>query len=118
MRVLLIEHYQLMVRPLKQGLEEEGFIVTVFANGTDEAPLALAARSDVMILDLPFQEEDGLSLLQCWRHQGLDTPVLLLTADSEDEFMHTEKGKVDCLSKPFRLEELFSRLRRLAQQND
>jgi DNA-binding response OmpR family regulator len=118
MRVLLIEHHQLMARPLKRGLEEEGFDVKIARGAGEVDPTLLDGTNDVIIMDLPIQEEDSLSLLQCWRHAGMNTPVLLLTADNEDEVMHTGLGVVNFLTKPFELEELFSRLRRLARQNN
>ena len=69
-----------MVRALKQGLEEEGFAVDVAPDGQEGDFKARTAEYDVIILDLMLPKEDGLSLLQRWRKDGLTAHILVLTA--------------------------------------
>src|SRR5438876_11407469 len=79
-RVLLIEDHKPPVRALKQGLEEEGFAVDTAYDGEEGDYKARTAPYDVIILDIMLPKEDGLSLLQRWRRNGLSTHVLVLTA--------------------------------------
>jgi DNA-binding response OmpR family regulator len=63
-------------------------------------------------------KEDGLSLLQRWRREGLKTHVLVLTARSsiEDKVKGLDLGADDYLTKPFELGELLARLRALVRR--
>src|SRR6516162_2785361 len=117
-RVLLIEDHKPMLRALKQGLEEEGFAVDVAADGEEGDYKARTAEYDVIILDLMLPKEDGLSLLQRWRRDGIKTHVLVLTARGsiEDKVKGLDLGADDYLTKPFELEELLARLRALIRR--
>jgi len=118
MRVLLIEDHKPLVRALKQALEEEGFAVDVAYDGQEGDFKARGAEYDVIILDLMLPKEDGLSLLQRWRRDGLATHVLVLTARGgiEDKVRGLDLGADDYLTKPFELEELLARLRALIRR--
>jgi DNA-binding response OmpR family regulator len=118
MRVLLIEDHKPLVRALKQGLEEEGFAVDVASDGQEGDFKARTAEYDVIILDLMLPKEDGLSLLQRWRAEGLSTHVLVLTARGgmEDKVKGLDLGADDYMTKPFELEELLARLRALIRR--
>jgi DNA-binding response OmpR family regulator len=118
MRVLLIEDHKPLSRVLKQGLEEEGFAVDVAQDGEEGDFKATTAEYDVIILDVMLPKQDGLSLLQRWREQGIKTHVLMLTARStlEDKVRGLNLGADDYLTKPFELEELFARLRALIRR--
>jgi DNA-binding response OmpR family regulator len=117
-RVLLIEDHKPLVRALKQGLEEEGFAVDAAYDGEEGDYKARTAEYDVIILDLMLPKEDGLSLLQRWRREGLKTHVLVLTARSsiEDKVKGLDLGADDYLTKPFELGELLARLRALIRR--
>ncbi len=118
MRVLLIEDYKQMVRALKKGLEEEGFAVDVAYDGEEGGYKAETADYDVIILDLMLPKEDGLSLLQRWRSNGIKSHVLVLTARStlDDKVKGLDLGADDYMTKPFQLEELLARLRALIRR--
>jgi DNA-binding response OmpR family regulator len=118
MRVLLIEDHKPLVRALKQGLEEEGFAVDTANDGPEGDYKARTAEYDVIILDLMLPKEDGLSLLQRWRRNGMKTHVLVLTARGsiEDKVRGLDLGADDYLTKPFELEELLARLRALIRR--
>ena len=118
MRVLLIEDHKPLVRALKQGLEEEGFAVDVAPDGQEGDFKARTAEYDVIILDIMLPKEDGLSLLQRWRKDGLTVHVLLLTArgSMDDKVKGLDHGADDYMTKPFELEELLARLRALIRR--
>jgi DNA-binding response OmpR family regulator len=117
-RVLLVEDHKPLVRALKQGLEEEGFAVDVAYDGEEGNYKARTAEYDVIVLDLMLPKEDGLSLLQHWRREGLKAHVLVLTARGgiEDKVRGLDTGADDYLTKPFELEELLARLRALIRR--
>jgi DNA-binding response OmpR family regulator len=117
-RVLLVEDHKPLVRALKQGLEEEGFAVDVAYDGEEGNFKAQTANYDVIVLDLMLPKEDGVSLLQRWRRNGMNTHVLVLTARNsiEDKVKGLDSGADDYLAKPFQLEELLARLRALIRR--
>ncbi len=118
MRLLLIEDHKPLVRALRQGLEEEGFAVDVATDGQEGDFKARTAEYDVIILDVMLPKEDGLSLLQRWRKDGLTTHILMLTArgSMEDKVKGLDLGADDYMIKPFELEELMARLRALIRR--
>jgi DNA-binding response OmpR family regulator len=118
MRVLLVEDHKPLRRALKQGLEEEGFAVDAAADGEEGDFKARTAEYDVIILDLMLPKIDGLTLLQKWRHEGVKTHILVLTARGgiEDKVKGLDLGADDYLTKPFELEELIARLRALIRR--
>ena len=118
MRVLVIEDYQPMAMALKRGLREEGYAVDTARDGLEGKQKAVAARYDVIILDLMLPKIPGLQLLEGWRKQGMNAPVLILTArgDIEDRVQGLNRGADDYLIKPFQMEELLARLRALIRR--
>lgn len=118
MRVLLIEDHKPLVRSLKQCLEEEGFAVDVAMDGEEGNFKARTAEYDVIILDLMLPKIDGLTLLKQWRHDGLTTHVLVMTARGsiEDKVTGLDLGADDYLTKPVVLDELLARLRALIRR--
>jgi DNA-binding response OmpR family regulator len=118
MRVLFIEDHKPLVRALKQGLEEEGFAVDVASDGQEGDFKARTAEYDVIILDIMLPKEDGLSLLQRWRKDGMSSHVLVLTArgSMDDKVKGLDLGADDYMTKPFELEELLARLRALIRR--
>jgi len=118
MRVLLIEDHKPLARTLRQGLEEEGFAVDVAHDGQEGDFKARSADYDVIILDLMLPKEDGMSLLQRWRKDGLKTHVLILTArgNTEDKVRGLDGGADDYVVKGCPLEELLARVRALIRR--
>ncbi len=118
MRLLLIEDHKPLARALRQGLEEEGFAVDVAYDGEEGDFKARTATYDAIILDRMLPRADGLSVLQRWRRDGLQTHVLLLTARNtiEDKVRGLDGGADDYMTKPFELEELVARVRALIRR--
>jgi DNA-binding response OmpR family regulator len=116
MHVLLIGSYKLLVKALKQGLEEEGITADVAHTSQESDYKVRTAAYDAIILDLKHPQEASLSLLHRWRRAGLQTPVFVLTGPGthDDRTRALDAGANDWLNKPFELEELFARLRSLA----
>ena len=119
MKILVIEDEQRLARLLKQGLEEQGFVVDLAYDGSDGQFQAEQYLYDAILLDLMLPEVDGLAILKGLREKGNDVPVLIITArgDVEDRIKGLNFGADDYLAKPFNLEELIARLRALIRRS-
>src|SRR5690606_33621558 len=80
MLVLLVEDDPLIASGILAGLAAQGLTVEHAATAAGAEALLGTASFDVLILDLGLPDEDGLALLQRLRRQGLETPVLVLSA--------------------------------------
>jgi|SRR6516164_8833607 DNA-binding response OmpR family regulator len=120
MRLLIVEDYKPLLLALKRGLEEEGFTVVTALDGDEANNQARSANFDLIVLDLTLPKQDGLKLLQQWRDVGLKCPVLILLGrDRPDaKVRRLNLGPVDCLTKPFRFDDLLARIRVLAHRNE
>ncbi|HBO1215398.1 UNVERIFIED_CONTAM: response regulator [Pseudomonas aeruginosa] len=119
MHVLLTEDDDLIASGIVAGLNAQGLTVDRVASAADTQALLQVARFDVLILDLGLPDEDGLRLLQRLRQQGVDLPVLVLTARDAvtDRVAGLQAGADDYLLKPFDLRELGARLHTLQRRS-
>lgn len=118
-RILLVEDDSALRRMLKINLEQEGWHVTEAADGPAALQAFRSQRLDAAILDVMLPEVDGLSICRTVRLEGNHTPVLFLTAKNtgEDRVEGLRLGGDDYLGKPFNLEELLLRVKRLLRMN-
>ncbi|MBG4673289.1 response regulator [Pseudomonas aeruginosa] len=119
MHVLLTEDDDLIASGIVAGLNAQGLTVDRVASAADTQALLQVARFDVLVLDLGLPDEDGLRLLQRLRQQGVDLPVLVLTARDAvtDRVAGLPAGADDYLLKPFDLRELGARLHTLQRRS-
>jgi two-component system OmpR family response regulator len=115
MRILIVEDEPTLGQQLKSTLEQTGYAVDLSTDGEDGHFLGATEDYDAVILDLGLPEIDGLTVLNMWRKEGRNFPVLVLTArDSwSDKVAGLDAGADDYLAKPFQTEELIARLRAL-----
>ncbi|MCE9670193.1 response regulator transcription factor [Myxococcus stipitatus] len=120
MRLLLVEDEEKMVSLLQRGLMEEGHDVEVCVTGNAALERGLDDGYDVIVLDWALPGMDGVTLLKHWRHGGVRTPVLMLTArgTTPEKVAGLRAGADDYLVKPFDFEELLARLEALARRGD
>lgn len=118
MHVLVCEDDELIASGIVAGLSAQGFTVERVASAAAARAMLKAATFDIMVLDLGLPDEDGLKLLQQQRSQGLEIPVLILTArDSVTNRVDgLQAGADDYLLKPFDLRELAARLQTLLRR--
>ena len=118
MKILLVEDDA----PLRGALEEllcrEGYEVVKAAN-VRSARAAMDSEVDLILLDVGLPDGDGVDLCKAWRREGLETPILFLTAKDEelDVVRGLDAGGNDYVTKPFRMQELLSRIRALLRRN-
>ena len=118
MRILLAEDDPNIAGHVRGKLEAEGYAVDTLAHGPDIWERGEDGGYAAIILDLGLPGLDGLSILKRWRQDGVETPVVVLTArgswmERVDGF---EAGADDYIPKPFRAEELLARLRALLRR--
>ena len=118
MRILIVEDEPTLGPQLKATLEGNGYAVDLATDGEDGHFLGSTEDYDAAILDLGLPEVDGLTVLDRWRREKRNFPVLVLTArDSwSDKVAGLDAGADDYLAKPFQTEELIARLRALIRR--
>ena len=119
MRLLLVEDDPMIGAGVQSGLRQEGHTVDWVRDGK-AAELALASGvHEMLLLDLGLPHKSGLELLSGLRRQGLDLPVLVITARDSvaDRVKGLDAGADDYLVKPFDLDELKARLRALLRRS-
>lgn len=111
--VLVVDDDPRLRRLLQRYLLEHGFRVTVAASAADARQALGFMLPDAVVLDVTMPGEDGLTLTRSLRAEGLDIPILLLTArgEPEDRITGLEAGADDYLGKPFEPRELLLRLK-------
>jgi two-component system, OmpR family, copper resistance phosphate regulon response regulator CusR len=118
MKVLIVEDEPKVGKALSEGLKANGYEVTLAQTGEDGFFLANSQQFDVIVLDVMLPGRNGIEVLKTLRKQGMQVPVLLLTAkDSvEDRVLGLDAGADDYLVKPFAFPELRARLRALLRR--
>jgi two-component system OmpR family response regulator len=118
MRILVVEDDRKAARFLKQGLEEEGHVVDVAADGEEGAQLGHLSPYDLIVLDVLLPKKSGLELSRELRREGVETPILMLTGrDSTADIVRgLDAGADDYLPKPFAFDEFLARVRALTRR--
>jgi DNA-binding response OmpR family regulator len=118
MHLLLVEDDPSISRFLLKGLREEQHLVDLAEDGLTAESQALAEDYDAIILDLMLPGQDGLRVCERLRDQGVDTPILVVTARHtvDDRVAGLDTGADDYLVKPFAFDELLARLRALTRR--
>ncbi|MDE1943665.1 MAG: heavy metal response regulator transcription factor, partial [Betaproteobacteria bacterium] len=118
MKVLIVEDDPKTAGYLRQGLTENGLAVDVAATGIDGVHLATTGRYDLLILDVMLPGQDGWSVMETIRNQGVVSPVLFLSARDGigDRVRGLEMGADDYLVKPFAFAELLARARNILRR--
>ncbi|NEW28033.1 response regulator transcription factor [Nocardia cyriacigeorgica] len=112
-RVLVVDDEPMIVELLDVSLRFQGFEVATAADGAQALDLARTFRPQALIVDVMMPGMDGFGLLRRLRADGIDAPVLFLTArdDVHDKVTGLTLGADDYVTKPFSLEEVVARLR-------
>lgn len=99
---------------VKRGLQAHGYSATVVADGPSAYRSARRDNVDLLLLDIGLPKMDGLTVLRRLREEGSPLPVIMLSSRTSpsDVAASMANGADDCLGKPFRFEELLSRVRR------
>ena len=118
MRVLIVEDEAKLAGIVRRGLQTHGLSADIAATGEDAVWMAASTEYGAIVLDVMLPGIDGFETCRQLRADGVDTPVLMLTARGavEDRVAGLDSGADDYLAKPFAFEELLARLRALARR--
>jgi two-component system OmpR family response regulator len=118
MRILVIEDNDDVARQIGETLEEELYVVDIAHDGEQGWFLGDTETYDAVVLDLGLPVLDGLTVLQRWRVNGNQVPVLILTSRDtwREKVAGLRAGADDYLAKPFELEELLARVEALIRR--
>ncbi|MFB3813524.1 MAG: response regulator [Terriglobales bacterium] len=120
MRILVVEDEKKVAGFIRNGFEQEHYVVDVAYDGESGAELATTVDHDLIILDLMLPKMNGLEVLRKIRRTKPRVPVLILTARGtvEDRVGGLDLGADDYLIKPFAFAELAARARALLRRGD
>ncbi len=118
MRVLVVEDDVNLNRQIKDALSDADYVVDVAFDGEEGHFLGDTEPYDAVILDIGLPQMDGLSVLEAWRRDGRNMPVLILTARDRwsDKVQGIDAGADDYVAKPFHMEEILARIRALVRR--
>lgn len=113
MRILLLEDDAMIGDGLSRALAEEGMSVDWVRDGREAEASLRDGGHGIVLLDLGLSGAEGLDLLKVSRSQGIDTPVLIITARDglDNRVAGLDLGADDYLIKPFETRELLARMR-------
>ncbi|MDI1289075.1 MAG: response regulator transcription factor, partial [bacterium] len=115
---LVVDDEVRLAEALRQGLERRGYDCTVAHDGITALAKARAGGFDLILLDLMLPGMSGYRVMEALRADGVDTPVLMLTAkDGEyDEADAFDLGVDDYVTKPFSTVVLLARMNSLLRR--
>jgi two-component system OmpR family response regulator len=118
MRILVIEDDRDAASYLLKAFREAGHAPDHAADGLDGYAMAESSAYDVLVVDRMLPKLDGLSLVRGLREQGVQTPVLFLSAlgQVDDRVKGLRAGGDDYLTKPYAFSELLARVEVLARR--
>lgn len=118
MRVLVVEDDPDMARFITRGLGEQAYAVDAAVTGEAAVEHALTTPYDAIVLDVMIPAPDGVEVCRVLRRQGVNTPILMLTARDavRDRVEGLDAGADDYLVKPFEFTELMARVRALVRR--
>ncbi len=111
--ILIIEDEPGIYNFLKQGLEEEGYRITIASDGKQGIELFQSEKPDLILLDWMLPKMNGIDVCKAIREKDTEIPVLFLTAkDTVQETIEgLQCGANDYIKKPFSFEELLERIK-------
>lgn len=112
-KLLIIEDERDLVMGLKDNFEFEGYQVCAAYDGESGVESARRENPDLILLDVMLPKMNGLDVCRQLRRQGVETPILILTARGAemDKVVGLEVGADDYITKPFSLREVLARVR-------
>jgi two-component system OmpR family response regulator len=118
-RLLVVDDEPNILELLSASLRYAGFDVATADNGQDAVRQARSFKPDLMVLDVMMPQLDGFDVVRTLRGDGVDCPVLFLTARdaTRDKVTGLTLGADDYVTKPFSLEEVIARIRAVLRRS-
>ena len=118
--ILVVEDESPIRVALTDFLEFHGFRASQAADGRQARESVAQDTFDLILLDLMLPEIGGDELCTRWRRDGLQTPIIMVTAKGQekDKITGLDLGADDYITKPFSLEEMLARIRAVLRRTD
>ncbi len=118
MRILLVEDDVKIASFVVKGLRAAGYAVDHAIDGENGLHMALTEPYDAAIIDIMLPKLDGLSVIEEMRKEGVNSPVIILSAKGsvDDRVKGLQKGSDDYMTKPFAFSELLARVQALIRR--
>ncbi len=118
MRILVVEDDQQVAKQVASSLKHAGYVTDVAHDGEEGHFLGDTETYDAVVLDLGLPIMNGLSVLEQWRRDGRQMPVLILSARDtwREKVAGLRAGADDYLAKPFEPEEMLARVETLIRR--
>ena len=118
MNILLVEDEISLSNAVKKILEQQGYIVDAVYDGQSAVDYATGMDYGLIILDVMLPKLDGFEVLRILRREGINAPILMLTARSTvpDKVAGLNSGADDYMTKPFDTDELLARVGALTRR--
>jgi two-component system response regulator PhoP len=118
MRILVIEDEAQLRNQIREQLQSAGYAVDVAEDGREGLFMGQEYPFDLAVVDLGLPQMSGIEVIQNWRGNGRQFPVLILTARGrwQDKVEGLEAGADDYVVKPFHHEELLARVKALLRR--
>jgi DNA-binding response OmpR family regulator len=118
--ILVVEDEKNIRSALTDFLEYHGFSAVVAEDGLEAERIVGERQFDLILLDLMLPKISGEQLCAKWRQEGLQTPILMLTAKGQEKerIAGLNLGADDYITKPFSLEELLARINAVLRRTD
>jgi DNA-binding response OmpR family regulator len=112
-RILIVEDEPSIAMALEDDLRREGYQTELATDGDTAGRRALSREFDLILLDVMLPRQDGFEVCRQVRNAGVDTPIVLLTARSQEaeKVMGLEAGADDYVTKPYSARELRARIK-------
>ncbi|OQB16000.1 MAG: Response regulator ArlR [Firmicutes bacterium ADurb.Bin193] len=116
-KILIVEDEEKIARFVEMELLYEGYTVEKAFNGRLGLELALKGGYDIIVLDIMLPGINGMEILRRVRKTS-DVPIIMLTARDTviDKVTGLDCGADDYITKPFEIEELLARIRRILRK--
>lgn len=113
MKILVVEDEVGISNFLKQGLEEEGYEISLAFNGTEALEMTRKNNYDLLLLDWMLPGITGLDVCILFREEDRVTPIIFITAKDtiQETIAGLKAGANDYIKKPFHFEELLERIK-------
>jgi len=117
-KILIIEDEESILMALTDDLALEGYEIASARDGLEGLEMAKDKRYDLIILDIMLPKMDGFEVCKQLRQAGVGTPILMLTAKSQevDKVLGLELGADDYVTKPFSPRELLARVKAILRR--
>ena len=117
-KIIIIEDEESILMALEDNLKLEGYAVSSALDGETGLSKVMENNYDLIILDIMLPKMNGFDVCARIRQEGLLTPILMLTAKSQeiDKVLGLELGADDYVTKPFSPRELLARVKALLRR--